>query len=210
MQGPEYQFQEDFAPNNMAMIEGLSTVRARLISERARWNHIDVPSMGTLRNERKIKDLAFDCRINKRDSMAECMMMLSLRRGCLYTAMQNSGKAGKPTLMRLHLLSSYSSLRDDQVSVVEWVKLVGTTFGNNLPSRLIMLDHRTRNGSMDLANLESPHRDRGRLERDCRRRYEALKALHEYFGIEVLNIPAGTNPQSEVGRALNFIHRSSK
>lgn len=208
MKGPEFDF-ADFTPNNMVMLEGLSTVRARTISERAhRRESIDVPSMGTLRNDRRIKDLAFDCRNNVRDTTAECLMMLALRRGCLYTARMTSSRDGRPILMRLHLLSTYSALRDDSFTASQWIKLVRATFGDLMPSRLLMLDHRNRSGEIHTDSID-PRRDYHRLKRDCDRRYEALRILQENFGTQVLNLPAGNNVQSEVGRAIDFIHRSS-
>lgn len=209
MQGPEFDF-GDFQPNNLVMLEGLLTVRARIISERAaRRENIDVPSMGTLRNDRRIKDLAFDCRHNIRDTSAECLMMLALRRGCMFTAQHSSNSDGRPILLRLHLLSTYSSLRDDSFSANRWIELVKATFGDMMPSRLIMLDHRNRNGQVHKDTVD-PRRDYERLERDCNRRYEALRILQENFGVQILNLPAGNNVQSEVGRAIDFIHRSSK
>lgn len=207
---PEFDFGQTPARNKYVLLEGLSVHRAQYIADRAlKHGNIAVPSMGTLRNERKIKSLAFDCRYEQRDPMAECMITLGLRRAVLTAAIANNRRStDRPVLLRLHLLSSYSALRDDRISLNNWVNMVENTFGDDLPSGLIMLDHRLRGGKVDLDQIKSTHRDHTRLSRDCSRRYDAIRALVEAFNMDVINLAAGVHPMKETQKAIAFINRS--
>lgn len=207
MSSPEFEFAPERNTNNVTMVEGLSYRRAITLCERATRQRVAVPRLTRMSKDRDLKEILFPDRSVPRDSVAESMALLANRRSVLTEVLTNRRDNETPMLLRMHLLSSYSSLRDDNLSVHDWLKMVELTFGGILPNKIIMLDHRTVRGNMDMGQADNATRDRGYVERDCRRRYDALRVLREHFGTVVLNIPAGTASPDEYRRSINFINK---
>ncbi len=208
MRGTEFEF--DTRPSaigpNITLIEGLSFARANFICDRASYRHkISVPMLSRMSNDRFVKKALFSGVTGARDALAETMGTLANRRVCYVDAIQHRSSL-RPTLIRMHLLSSYSALRDNSVSLSKWIQLVRVAFGDVMPKRVIMLDHRLQNGVFDPHQVDKVSRDLDQVKYDCARRYDALKALAEEFDMQVLNIPAGLPRNEDVNRAIKFIN----
>lgn len=189
----------------VTLVEGLSFRRSTMLCDAATFRvQASVPRMSRMSADRVIKDHVFSIGTPQRDAASEAALMLGVRRACFVDAVAKR-EDDTPTLIRMHLLSSYSSLRDDSFTPQQWVRLVRAIFGNELPQNLIMLDHRTRDGKLDPAQIENTGRNLELVERDCRRRYEALDALIAEYDMNVLNLPAGASFRSESSSALSFI-----
>lgn len=185
----------------IALLEGLSVARSNTLRRGiVKENKIGVPHMGKLAVDRTIKQALFTPG-SSRDSRTDILGMLATRRAAALQVL-GSNTRFNGILLRMHLLSSYSSLRDDSTTVDQWLDAVAFAFGDMLPQQIIYLDQRDRHGiehSPDDRDLESTRRDNDR-------RVDALDAMvRRWPRIQTLYVPYGQTPEAELAAVLNHL-----
>lgn len=201
------------SPSNVVMIEGLSLGRASNVCASLAYKHgYFVPQASRMQAARQIKISAFGVASGYRDPKAVTALMLGLRRAC-YVDYTSNVESDQMVALRVHMLSSYSSVRCDSFTLTEWTDMVGAIFGDSLPKTLAFLDYTDEAGKIDISqadglfkgNAPPTPRDLDSVIRDCDRRVDAMYALHATFGTEIIRLPTGPYFQSEATTIATFV-----
>lgn len=196
---------------NITLIEGMSRTRIKNLREelpkaRDGQQRILMPYLKNLGNDRELKNSLFG-EGEQRDSVAEYMCSLANRRAT-FIAGVHADKAAPDSIrslvLNIHLLSSYSALRESS-SLDRWADMVALTFLDLMPKRIVFLDHRADNGKLDTTHRTWSYRDENSVGRDNDRRVEALKALHcRIPDLEVITLHAGIPLNIEAEKIYDF------
>lgn len=220
---PEMDFHDEGrlpTDQKIVLLEGLSLPRASSLCKYvSRCNrNVHVPYLKQLEVDKRIR-AALTERFSVRDGIAEMLGSMSSRKACLAQVQQSRhSRQESLSLMRLHLLSTYSFVRDASISVQRWLDLVTVSFGDRIPGAIVFLDHRHMNGNVDLSALyqsipsrlqDGTIRDQEKVLRiaseEADRRAEALEALQSRYDIRTLIVPSGLGCREDYRRVLSFM-----
>lgn len=223
MHSQEMDFQDEdklSTDSRIVLLEGLSTPRASaLVKNIARSNrNVHLPYLSHLDADRRIRLLLTE-RFHVRDGVSEVLGSLSTRKACLEQVhYARRAKQDTLSLVRLHLLTTYSFVRDSSVTATRWLDLIEAAFGDRVPGAIILLDHRCANGNFDLGVLGSSFgtkplggslRDNEKAVRlaveEADRRAEAMEALCSRFDIRSLYLPSGISSREDHRRVIAFM-----
>lgn len=205
---------------SIILLEGISTSRASSLCKNiARSNcNVHLPYLSHLDVDRRIR-LLLSRRLHSIDGVSGVLGSLATRKACLEQvhyarrARQDTG----PSLVRMHILSTYSFVRDGSVTAERWLDLIEAAFGNRVPGRVVFLDHRCSNGNFDTGSVSNnsavylyePSRDVKKTMRlilnEADRRAEALEAMCSRFDIQALYVPSGLSAGEDYRRVVSFM-----
>jgi len=183
----------------LVCLEGIDSVRIHNVCDYlSSVDTIATPYLFQLANDKTIRQALFHKTGKIRDSQSEAMCMLANRRSCLAVAANTTSGNVEHLVLRMHLLCSFSMLRDDRFPVRRWVDYVLLTFEDALPGKFVVIG-----GSVEQSANGECSRKAENAIRDYNRRLEALNAL--VSRVPSIRVLAIDDPEREATSICRFI-----